>query len=141
MWGYKKMKCIFCGQDVSLISNDVEEKYEEIEQSGMIVQHLIPAVHEMDHYECIPCGLSWTFEEHKDNQNWAVRHIRELEKQVETFKEILDLLLKGGHTNPEKIEAYKKLRETDWTVIRKVDIGVEIPEDIKEERQDARNEL
>jgi hypothetical protein len=32
--------------------------------------------------KCLNCNLQWTLAEHKDNQNWAVRHIRALEDQV-----------------------------------------------------------
>ena len=56
---------------------------------------------------CEVCNLQWTLAEHKDNQDWAVRHIRQLEQRIATLeadnlkmnlqlKEILELLQKVG---------------------------------------------
>ena len=61
------MKCIICGSEVS-ISDDL--------------------------IKCLICNLQWTLAEHKDNQEWAVRHIRALEAHVKELQIALDLLLK-----------------------------------------------
>jgi len=43
-------------------------------------------------YKCTNCKLQWTLAEHKDNQNWAVRHIRSLETLVSSQDEKIALL-------------------------------------------------
>jgi hypothetical protein len=125
-------KCILCGEELTPILEEFTPECDGLK---------LPPMNRVSGYKCIPCGIEWDISEHKNDMNWAVRHIRALEDQVEILKETLNLLHKGGHTDPEKIEAFKKLRETDWTAIRKADIGTEIPNDIKVERQNARNEL
>lgn len=60
----KKSHCIMCGNIVALGTN----------------------------VRCETCNLEWLREEHKDNQNWAVRHIRLLEKEVAELKARLDEL-------------------------------------------------
>lgn len=59
--------CIFCGLKLNII------------ESG---------------YKCVHCNLQWSLSEHKDNQNWAVRHIRALEARVQQLETALDILLK-----------------------------------------------
>jgi hypothetical protein len=36
--------------------------------------------------KCLNCNLQWTLAEHKDNQNWAVRHIRLLESATQALQ-------------------------------------------------------
>jgi hypothetical protein len=65
-------KCIICGAELEILTN-----YPEI--LG---------------YKCSNCNLQWTLAEHKDNQNWAVRHIRALEAQVKELSESILVLQK-----------------------------------------------
>ena len=45
-----------------------------------------------DGCKCVPCGLEWSLAEHRDNQNWAIRHIRELEAKVDKLEAAIDAL-------------------------------------------------
>lgn len=48
-------------------------------------------------YQCLNCKLQWTVAEHKDNQHWAVRHIRDLE--AEQTKLTIDFQLEFNKIN------------------------------------------
>jgi hypothetical protein len=53
--------------------------------------------HIITNYQCLNANCSefkkpWLFAENKDSQNWAVRHIRLLEKEVAELKARLDEL-------------------------------------------------
>ena len=63
------MKCIMCGAELTVILNDSKPNTSTIG------------------YKCTNCKLQWTPAEHKDNQNWAVRHIRALEADNQALKE------------------------------------------------------
>lgn len=41
----------------------------------------------------------------------------------------------------EKLSAISYLKETDWYVIRKLESGTEIPEDVAKARQEARSKV
>jgi len=59
-------KCIFCGNIVEVWYDD------ELHRLG---------------WKCSTCDLQWTIAEHKENQSWAVRHIRLLEEEIVLLKE------------------------------------------------------
>jgi hypothetical protein len=61
------MKCIICGNEIEAIL----ESNPKMEPAMLI-----------GGYKCNVCNLQWTLAEHKDNQNWAVRHIRALEAKI-----------------------------------------------------------
>lgn len=63
------MKCIKCGTELNRILN-VKSPL------GFTIGY------ECINKECSEFGHPWTKEEHKDNQDWAVRHIRLLEQKV-----------------------------------------------------------
>ena len=73
-------KCIFCGKDCDFILNPVHPM-------GLAT-----------HIRCVNCNLIWTVEEHKDNQDWNIRHTRLLEQRVQTLesqiKELIELIKK-----------------------------------------------
>jgi hypothetical protein len=68
------MKCIKCGNELATIYD--------------VYQPIILG------YKCLNCNLQWTLAEHKDNQNWAVRHIRALEAEIQLLKDQLEQILK-----------------------------------------------
>ena len=68
------MKCIKCGSELRCIVNSPNE----------------PIIG----YKCPNCNLEWSLAEHKDNQNWAVRHIRALETRIANLELSMDTLLK-----------------------------------------------
>jgi hypothetical protein len=65
-------KCIFCGTEVEWI-------YAPNDHICLIPIKI----------QCLQCGLEWTKAEHKDNQNWNVRHTRALEAQVAELQRLL----------------------------------------------------
>lgn len=79
-----------------------------------------------------------TFEEDMDKRDLPKRYfVIGSEPQVETPKEptVEDL----RNTRIEELQGY--LAATDWYTIRFVETGVEIPDEIKAERQSAREEI
>ena len=64
------MKCIKCGNELTI------------------------SINQQLHYRCEFCNLEWSLAEHKDNQNWAVRHIRALETRIANLELSMDTLLK-----------------------------------------------
>jgi hypothetical protein len=66
-------KCIFCGNDVTFFDYD---------------ERTIPRK-----VKCEICGIEWDYTEHKDNQNWAIRHIRLLEQENANLKTKLENLI------------------------------------------------
>jgi hypothetical protein len=70
------MKCIKCGQNViGVLSGTHTTGYQ--------------CVNEL----CTEYNQPWSLADHKDNQDWAVRHIRALEAQLKEQQEAIDLLL------------------------------------------------
>jgi hypothetical protein len=43
-------------------------------------------------FSCPICNIEWTIEEHKEVDNWSVRHIRSLETAVKSMQEALEKL-------------------------------------------------
>lgn len=66
------MKCIKCGHELSCV--DEPRGWQCVNSSCEEYQH------------------SWTLAEHKDNQDWNVRHTRMLEEEVFLLKERLSKL-------------------------------------------------
>lgn len=70
------MKCIKCGQEL--------EWQLDLPPSGKVLG-----------YKCInpDCEIyneEWSTAEHKDNQDWAIRHIRALEAENQTLRDEVD---------------------------------------------------
>jgi hypothetical protein len=85
------MKCIKCGKDLQINYNFTIDPPQ------------------LDSYQCVnsDCELynqSWSEAEHKDNQDWAVRHIRALEQRVQTLEGLLSALEKTQLETNEKLE-------------------------------------
>jgi hypothetical protein len=59
---------------------------------------------------------------------------------AEFTAEVIDIS-KNLELQKQKAEAKKFLSDTDWYVIRFIDSGIEIPEEIKKQRQQAREIL
>ena len=61
---------------------------------------------------------------------------------IEVTDEMIQVELdKLGYVPKEKVEAQKYLNDTDWMVVRYAEQGVEIPQEIKDKRQECRDML
>lgn len=68
-------------------------------------------------------------------------HVGLIEITEIEFKELVELKLKPTseqHLTQQKAEARQYLNDTDWYVTRKMETGVEIPEDVTIKRAEAR---
>ena len=70
------MKCIKCGQELKANWNE----------------NVLCVGYTCINSNCEIYNQSWSIATHKDNQNWAVRHIRALETQIKELQEALLLL-------------------------------------------------
>jgi hypothetical protein len=73
------MYCIYCGQIVKPTGFD---------------KFMVPIGFICTNPDCVNPKKEWTLSEDKDNQNWAIRHIRALEARVQQLETALDILLK-----------------------------------------------
>jgi uncharacterized Zn ribbon protein len=80
------MKCIFCGKELIYNLGD-------------------------DIVKCESCKLEWTKAEHKDNQDWAIRHTRLLEQRIATLED----------SNLAMSLAFKTLNEKFELLLRKLE--------------------
>ena len=75
----------------------------------------------------------------------AIQEVSELVRQytpIEVTDEMIQVELdKLEYVPKEKIEAQKYLNDTDWMVVRYAEQGVEIPQEIKDKRQECRDIL
>ena len=68
-------------------------------------------------------------------------HVGLIEITEIEFKELVELKLKPTseqHLTQQKVEARQYLNDTDWYATRKMETGVEIPEDVTIKRAEAR---
>ena len=72
------MKCIKCGTELAAIM-------------GGNAQFVFPVGYQCPNPECSEFEKPWSVAEHKDNQDWAVRHIRALEAK---YQYIIDEMTK-----------------------------------------------
>lgn len=84
---------------------------------------------------------------YKDNENNLYvdpileNHVGLVEIQEDEFKELLELKLKPTPeqlVTQQKTEARQYLNDTDWYVTRKMETGIEIPEEVTIKRAEAR---
>jgi hypothetical protein len=64
---------------------------------GKDVKPIVENMGPITGYQCInpDCSIfmqPWSIDDHKDNQDWAVRHIRLLEKENDDLKKRIELL-------------------------------------------------
>jgi hypothetical protein len=76
-------KCIKCGSELHF------EYTEDLPNRIVSIQCTNP--------ECSEFNKPWTLAEHKDNQDWAVRHIRALEQRVQTLESQIQQLIKSNN--------------------------------------------
>ena len=72
------MKCIKCGQSLVAILED---------ETHTILQY------ECVNPNCTEFQKPWSIAEHKDNQEWSVRHTRNLEQRVQQLEAALEQIL------------------------------------------------
>jgi len=72
-------KCIKCGHELKIWDDDA----------------ISTIWYKCMNLDCVIYKQSWTLSEHKDNQNWTVRHIRALEAENQYLKEDLVELKTG----------------------------------------------
>ena len=62
-------------------------------------------------------------------------------RNEEGFYEIIDLKAQTPSVEEQMLEYQLYLDDTDWYVVRYSETGVEIPEEIRQKRQEARNKI
>lgn len=72
------MYCIYCGQIVKPTGFD---------------KFMVPIGFICTNPDCVNPKKEWTLSEDKDNQNWAIRHIRLLEQENANLKTKLENLI------------------------------------------------
>lgn len=74
------MRCIKCG---GIANHDMEIDTNPETNGGSPMK--------LKGFKCESCGETWSIFEHKDNQDWNVRHTRILEQKVESLTTQLNL--------------------------------------------------
>jgi hypothetical protein len=72
------MKCIKCGKDLDILFKS-NESLNEIDK---IMNPMIISGYQCVNPDCEIYNQSWSEAEHKDNQDWTIRHIKDLERRI-----------------------------------------------------------
>jgi hypothetical protein len=87
--------------------------------------------------------INWIgeFSSYEEASLWATEQIKRPGRLQEPLDKVIVDVTSQYALEKSKLEAKKYLSDTDWYVIRFMDLGVEIPSDIKLKRQQAREIL